>query len=246
MTDGYRDAFIKTNLEKLELFIKQRAEKNKLRAQAIAHIITSKLNKRLNNISILEYGCNTGCAIREFALMGNNCVGVDVFQEVIDIAIRDNKEISNLKFLRISDKLPFQNQSFDFVFCTEVLEHVPRDQRKLYLEEFRRVLKKDGVGYISYPNFWFPIEPHSFIPFHHWIQRTKPRKGLVYEDIPSINETRNELKKSFDILDVSKDFLRSNYVTNYYSKPKVFLTKLISLTPFAIQDYLLLIPKQTN
>ena len=46
--------------------------------------------------------------------------------------------------------LPFPDESFDFVICREVLEHV-KDSRQAVLEAFR-VLKPDGYYYITTPN----------------------------------------------------------------------------------------------
>jgi ubiquinone/menaquinone biosynthesis C-methylase UbiE len=42
-----------------------------------------------------------------------------------------------------AQRLPFAEDSFDTVFCSQVLEHVPEPW--LALAEFRRVLKPGGV-----------------------------------------------------------------------------------------------------
>ncbi len=244
MTDGYSDYFEKTDPKKVEHFLLERVKKNKLRVQTIASIIKTKLDKSLNGLTILEFGCSTGYASREFALMGNQCAGVDVSQEVIDIARKDHQNIAKLSFVKISDALPFPDKSFDIVFSSEVIEHVPIDQRRQYFKEFRRVMKDNGAGYISFPNFWFPLEPHYLIPFHHWVQRLWPREGLEYEDIPSKYGIRKALQEYFEVLDVTREFLESDYVSSYYSRSKVLLAKWLSRTPMSIQDYLLLTPRR--
>ena len=45
--------------------------------------------------------------------------------------------------------LPFQSDSFDFVLCNHVLEHVYDDE--LAIEELHRVLKKKGVAILQVP-----------------------------------------------------------------------------------------------
>lgn len=221
----------------------QRKAINTQRIRAIAEIIASRTGKELRNLSILEYGCNTGYAITELALLGNTAVGVDVMEEAIAIARESNGQTPNLTFLTVGDTLPFPDRSFDFVFSSEVIEHVPLASRGSYFSEFRRVMKDDGLGYVSYPNFLFPLELHYKIPFHHWYQRLFPRDNLVYEDIPTKSALRRELSQYFECVDISRDFLNSEYVQERHSALGVWVARLLSYTPFSAQDYLLLRPK---
>src|SRR5690606_2247622 len=48
-------------------------------------------------------------------------------------------------------------------------EHVP-DPKRL-IQEIHRVLKPGGYCYFAGPNLLFPIEPHIFWPFVHWLPR---------------------------------------------------------------------------
>lgn len=41
-------------------------------------------------------------------------------------------------------KIPFPNKSFDIVFSSNVLEHIPATQLSVLFEEFHRVMKNDG------------------------------------------------------------------------------------------------------
>ena len=45
--------------------------------------------------------------------------------------------------------LPFQDNSFDVIFCNHVLEHIPNDTRAM--QELFRVLKKGGFGIFQIP-----------------------------------------------------------------------------------------------
>src|SRR3989338_72650 len=125
MSQGYSEIFIKKSAEELKDFCRQREEKNLQRIHAISDIISKYLGKELKGLSVLEYGCNTGAAIKEFALLGNRCVGVDVFKEVIDIALATYGDIPQLTFTKIEERLPFPDKTFDFVFSSETIEHVP-------------------------------------------------------------------------------------------------------------------------
>ena len=47
--------------------------------------------------------------------------------------------------------LPFPDNSFDTVVSWEVLEHIPKSSEEKMFKEVNRVLKKDGVFYLSTP-----------------------------------------------------------------------------------------------
>jgi hypothetical protein len=82
--------------------------------------------------------------------------------------------------------LPYPDQSFDVAFSNSVIEHVgtKNDMHKL-ANEIRRVGKR---YYVQTPNFWFPIDPHTYAVGNHWlpdrlqfwaIKYTSPRAWLA-------------------------------------------------------------------
>jgi SAM-dependent methyltransferase len=65
-----------------------------------------------------------------------------------------------------ADGLPFDEDEFDLVYCSSVIEHVPPERREAFAAELRRV----GRGfYVQTPAYSFPIEPHALLPFAHWL-----------------------------------------------------------------------------
>ncbi len=70
--------------------------------------------------------------------------------------------------------LPFPDKSVDYLVSNALLEHVmPPSRRPRFAEEVRRVARK---GYfISAPNFWFPLEPHYFMPFFQFLPESLKR-----------------------------------------------------------------------
>ncbi|MAL02731.1 MAG: hypothetical protein CL625_00425 [Arenimonas sp.] len=59
--------------------------------------------------------------------------------------------------------------SMDVVICNQVYEHVP-SVREL-LDAIHAVLRPGGVCYFAGPNLLWPVEPHVFWPFVHWLPR---------------------------------------------------------------------------
>lgn len=55
--------------------------------------------------------------------------------------------------------LPFRSNSFDYVLCNQVLEHVADTEGMI--EEISRVLDPDGEAIFNFPNRLAPTSPHS-------------------------------------------------------------------------------------
>jgi SAM-dependent methyltransferase len=94
--------------------------------------------------------------------------------------------------------LPFPDRCFDLVYCSSVIEHVAPRDRAAFAAEVRRV----GRGWlVQTPARSFPIEPHSLLPFAHWLpvslRRRYWRLGAAarFEDISLLS--RAELQALF-------------------------------------------------
>ncbi len=73
-----------------------------------------------------------------------------------------------------SEELPFADGQFDLVYCSSVIEHVPPARHAAFAAEVRRV----GRGwFVQTPAWSFPLEPHSLLPFAHWLP---PRLRRLY------------------------------------------------------------------
>jgi hypothetical protein len=67
-----------------------------------------------------------------------------------------------------SKALPFADESFDWIFCDAVIEHVGGSERQyLLLKELMRVARK-GI-FVTTSNRWHPIEFYTALPFLHWL-----------------------------------------------------------------------------
>lgn len=91
--------------------------------------------------------------------------------------------------------LPFADGEFDLVYCSSVIEHVSPERRAAFAAEVRRV----GRGwFVQTPALSFPIEPHSLLPFAHWLpprlRRPYWRLGVAgaWEDIALLSRRETE------------------------------------------------------
>lgn len=78
-------------------------------------------------------------------------IGIDVVKSSVDWAKKHWKRNKRMKFMvGDAEDLKFKTNTFDAVFCLEVLEHVC--QPKKALKEFKRVMKKGGYGVFLVPS----------------------------------------------------------------------------------------------
>ena len=74
--------------------------------------------------------------------------------------------------------LPFADQEFDLAFSNAVVEHVAggRDGQRRFVAELCRVAAR---VFVATPNRWFPVDPHTLLPFVHWLPPGRLREGLL-------------------------------------------------------------------
>lgn len=114
-------------------------------------------NKRINVLlreadihpkdRVLEVGCGAGHILER--IPRGSLTGVDISPVQIE---RSKKRLGTRAELLIAkgENLPFEDESFDRIICTEVFEHVLEPE--LILREMKRVLKKNGIISLSIPN----------------------------------------------------------------------------------------------
>jgi SAM-dependent methyltransferase len=80
-------------------------------------------------------------------------------------------------------ELPFADDSFEGVLCSQVLEHV--DQPDTVIRELARVLKPGGTAIISVPFFYnLHMEPDDYYRFSPYaLKSLLARHGLVVRDL---------------------------------------------------------------
>jgi len=77
---------------------------------------------------------------------------------------------SNNFKLAPAENIPFPDNSFDFVHCFTVLEHVTNIKKSI--QEMIRITKPDGHIYINTPNYNYPYEGHYKTPFPTFLPKT--------------------------------------------------------------------------
>ncbi|SRR6056297_367416 len=133
---------------------------------------------------ILDLGCGDGLTTFFLSKKGK-VIGVDLNTD------QAKKKFPNLNFLSANaEKLPFDKNTFDKVYCFDVLEHV--DNVDKTLEQITKVLKKGGhlvaeIPFWKSEKFLLKIRPSYHQEIHH--QRIFKR-----------NELEKRLKNNFKLI----------------------------------------------
>jgi ubiquinone/menaquinone biosynthesis C-methylase UbiE len=110
---------------------------------------------------------------------------------VVSLDIDPGRSLNNKNFVNAdASRLPFKQSSFDIVFCSSVIEHL-KDPKSMLLE-IKRILKKNGVCYLSFPPFWSPVGAHQFKPFHYFGEKTAIRLARKFYKVRSHSSYHDE------------------------------------------------------
>jgi len=145
------------------------AEGRDKKATNILQCLELLTDRDLSTLSCVDIGCGSGGISFHLAPAFQSVCGVDPepwqrWEEFV-------AERPNLSFREeFIDTLSLADASIDVVICNQVYEHVPSPQ--VLIAQVHRILKPGGICYFAGPNLLYPIEPHVFWPFLHWIPRS--------------------------------------------------------------------------
>lgn len=144
-------------------------------------VIRSVIGWNASGKSALEVGCGGGILCEEIARVGFQTTGVDPSTQALEVG-RQHARASELSIKYVEgsgEALPFSDESFDAVFCCDVLEHV-NDLTRV-IEQISKVLKPGGYFFYDTINrtllsnlvlikIWQEWAPFAFMPknLHVW------------------------------------------------------------------------------
>lgn len=141
------------------------------------------------NTKILDLGSETGSAInlilQDTPIKPENVYIADINSDVLEKGKEQYGFVPVL--IDESGRLPFDDQFFDIVYCSSVIEHVTvpkkevwsfysgekfKQQALKHQKEFAREIQRLGKQYfVQTPYRYFPVESHSWLPFIGWLPR---------------------------------------------------------------------------
>jgi SAM-dependent methyltransferase len=110
---------------------------------------------------VLIIGAGTGAESVIFAQRGAEVHGLEPSPAAMEILHlkADMHGIPRERFQQApAENIPHKDNSFDFIYCYTVIEHVQNVERSI--DEMIRVCKVGGTVYIQTPDYRFPYEAH--------------------------------------------------------------------------------------
>jgi SAM-dependent methyltransferase len=170
---------------------------------ATRRIVGNILSER---VSVLDYGCGSGHFLQAVSKDIAEGIGVDFDGNLIERANENNRS-PNIRYVQADAKaegLPFEPEHFDLIVALGVLEHVGPEAP--YIEEFHRLLRKDGHLVIEVPSngpfraFDIGNIKYNFPKLHRWFYCYVARQPEYYEktfgdDAPMFGQFSREAKE---------------------------------------------------
>jgi ubiquinone/menaquinone biosynthesis C-methylase UbiE len=190
----------------------------------IQRIKKTLLDKDYKKKTLLDIATGTGYVAIEMALLGMNVIACDLSPQALKNLKTYKKQfkLKNLKLVECkAEELPMKTGSVDYVTANAILEHIPEEKRAV--EEWKRVLKKDGRMFIT-----VPLKLRYIWPFLWWpnIIHDKQIGHLRRYDLPSLkNKFKLSVKKVFYTGHLEKifpiilsKFLKNNTYHQYFEE----------------------------
>ncbi|MDD5401288.1 MAG: class I SAM-dependent methyltransferase [Sulfurimonas sp.] len=133
---------------------------------------------------VLDIPCGDGRASYEFKKKGAEVKAFDLFPDFMKLTDIESK------YADLSEELPIESESVDYIICQEGIEHIP-NQLKV-LQEFNRVLKKDAILLITTPN-----DSQIKVRMSNFLLETDLWKRMPPTEVDSIWFAENDTNKLY-------------------------------------------------
>jgi len=208
---------------------------HKIRYMLIKDVILNNASRKL-----LDIGCGKG--IIEYLLPENIfCIGCDIVEEVIEYARLLNQHKRNRQFLVCDiEKTSPAYVKFDIIVISEVLEHLPDDEKTL--KKIRNLLGDEGILIITVPNSKRLVNRlEGLFGQSRFQDESHMREYTLHEIEALLNRCRFEIQNTMGIyLQLPKE--------NYLPKKlrfilSFFVDNLVKKLPFLANSILLVAKK---
>ena len=177
-------------------------------------------------------------------------VGIDISAEAISFSNK-NYKTENLKYIQSDIKeIPTGDNYFDIVVSFETIEHVDEETQHLFLNEVKRVLKKDGILVISTPNKSvynkfisgyhneFHVKEFEVEEFKKFLEKYFSNFKHFDQNFQTLNVITNNMCEEFKYLKLdNSNLIESKYIISLCSDFDIGQIDLNSITQSSINEY---------
>jgi len=206
---------------------------NQERLIKAGHRLLEEITKYHTRGKILDVGAGNGCYLKAAKEKGWEEFGVDLSSFATEFAKKKfGLEIFNGKL----EDARFPDDFFDVVIMVHTIEHLPDPAN--FLKEIHRILKKDGIIYLSTPNFdsynsrrfkekWWALQPeyhlYFFSPKTLRAMLKKSKFKIIKIDTSNPIMTTGSLRR----IGIPAGNSQRNFLNKYSSQPKRVIRYLV-------------------
>ena len=118
-------------------------------SRAIREILAKHNLKIEQFTSVLDFGCGVGRIMRHWSsTRGPAWHGTDYNPQLVEWC-REHLKFSQFNVNTLSGKLPYADESFDFIYAYSVFTHLKEELQFFWINELSRVLKPGGYIYFT-------------------------------------------------------------------------------------------------
>ena len=208
------------------------------RAFSVQHLFPYQYIKQfVDGKIVLDAGTATGYGVYYLSEKAGEAVGIDIDEQEIEKAQKEYSR-DNLVF-KVNSVLDieFADEYFDIIISSQVIEHIQMDSLDKYLSEIYRVLKKDGIFFVSTLNLINNLKGRSLddydkSPLHVKEFRPDELKEFLlkkFSNVEILGLHRGSRHGFYNLLKKSGIFKR---MPDAFNPVKKFYNKTIDLTDF--------------
>ncbi|MFA5750222.1 MAG: class I SAM-dependent methyltransferase [Candidatus Shapirobacteria bacterium] len=182
-------------------------------------------NKDIKEKIVLDLGCGFGWLEYNFANLAKKIIAMDLDKKNLAMCKKYVKEKNVVFMFGNALEIPIKTNSLETVIASELIEHLPKKSENNFFIEINRVLKKNGVFYLTTPfkSFWSKtFDPAWWLINHRHYSHNELKKwaqknGFVETDYKVVGSWWSLL--SLLNMYISKwIFRREKFFKNFFNK----------------------------
>ena len=134
------------------------------------------------------------------------------------------KKFDVLHYDMRTDKIPFDTETIDNIYCSHVIEHIETHYVEKFLYECHRVLKKDCFLRIACPDSLFLYNQMLLNPkyynWHHYYYSIKDANKCFVDEVATHRSTKENFGLNKNINDINYDDLMAEFRKDGVFDPK--------------------------
>ncbi|MFQ5635398.1 MAG: class I SAM-dependent methyltransferase [Gammaproteobacteria bacterium] len=148
--------------------LNERTQQRLRGAQEVVVRVLAATRPSLECLNVADIGCGAGSSSILWAKSGHRVHGLDVNEPLVNLAReRAQQDGLDIEFkVGTAVDLPWDDQSMDVCLAPELLEHVA--DWESCVNEFCRILRPNGVLYLSTSNKLCPQQQEFTLPLYSW------------------------------------------------------------------------------